>query len=144
MAEKRILVCQECGKNFVQKTHEIFCSRFCYLSHTRRRKVTSVCKGCGKSFEHEAYRERAFCSSECMNQHYQAKRRVNTKTPILKASPRTTAMNKFRIEMGLQPYEEGILNCKLCSTPFKSWDIRRNKHCPACVAQFNRSYTDAA
>lgn len=145
MAEKQVLVCPKCGREFIQKGRETFCSKICQLSYSRLKRVVSVCKGCGKEFEHENYRIRVFCSQECMKQFYHRKRVNNANNQTIKDnSPEIEENKRVRAEMGLPLYKEGIVNCKLCAIPFKSWDIRKNRHCPVCIIKLDGGCPSAA
>ncbi|WP_435128361.1 helix-hairpin-helix domain-containing protein [Halobaculum sp. D14] len=67
-SEKRVSVCQECGKEFEHEyglDERSYCSRECFVAAVKAVQRTSVCEQCGTEFEHEQ-KERTYCSMECL------------------------------------------------------------------------------
>jgi predicted nucleic acid-binding Zn ribbon protein len=69
----KILICQECGKEYRVKDHQSetshFCSRECqykYMSKQKRGEwIVKICPSCGKSFESLASKNKKYCSQKC-------------------------------------------------------------------------------
>lgn len=82
--------CKICGKEFVfypDKIHKgLYCSRECYFKSRwgKGRKITKVCKECGKQFNSYQASNQKFCSKECANRWRENKPLIKRRNRITK------------------------------------------------------------
>ena len=144
-------ICTQCGTQFhnskrAGKPHKhYFCSNECWDAYCQSKRQISVCKQCGKEYEHnKKNRAGMFCSRECA---FEYKRAKNTKR-ILRIRRCKTCEKIFLIHGHTASYcsnecrRIGINNAVKSRQSYNSQAKRRekfipeNKECKNCGALF--------
>lgn len=62
-----IKTCSVCSKDFKSKRGKTFCSRSCYLTVTKKKRIDLKCDYCGGDYQRPQGRETKYCGKDCQN-----------------------------------------------------------------------------
>lgn len=128
-----IKICPTCGKEFGHNRPARYTEKRTYCSHSckekakanPKKKITKICKTCGKPFESWTYRHQIYCSVHCKNIFAARQPKPSTRKPENFVTLRCEWCNKEYTVHKI--YNSGDRQSRFCSATCRQEWISRNQ-----------------